>query len=136
MKAFHRHVCCFFEILLGCTWDPEMLHIDGIAASGKLGVLTFLSAFFAAIEPQMRGSLHLHCLLHLLGFSSPQALLDKFLNLLPLPEARLWVWVKSICFTSIEAIPPFLGVSEHRGMLQSLQPLPYSRNQLEMLTPT
>ena len=72
VKAFHQHLRLFFDLLLGCTWDPQKLHCDGIAAKGTPSLLSHILATFAVQEPQLRGSLHLHLLLHVCGFFSPQ----------------------------------------------------------------
>ena len=66
----------FFEVLLGCTWDPEKLPIDGVATTESPGLLSLILAFFGVQEPQMRGSLHLHLLLH----DNHQATRDRCLH--------------------------------------------------------
>ena len=72
VKAVDLHVRSFFAHLLGCTIDPARLAKDGIASDGVGGLVGDIFAAFGAVEPQMRGSLHIHMLLHILGFFSPQ----------------------------------------------------------------
>ena len=60
----------------------------------------------------MRGSLHIHMLIHVLGFASPQGLLRRFRGVLPQLTKSLWDWVKSISCTSVEALPTALGLPD------------------------
>ena len=109
VKAFDLHVRLFFEELLGCTIDPSDLAVDGIASKGDGGILGDLFAAFGAVEPQLRGSLHIHMLLHMCGFITPQDLLRRFHNRWAELREMLWRWVKSVSFTSVEALPRYLG---------------------------
>ena len=74
----------------------------------------------------MRGSLHIHLLLHLLAFQSPQDLLCHFEQNWKKLEECLWSWTKSILFTSIEALPTYLQEPGVSAKLPELQPLPYT----------
>ena len=78
VRAFHAHVHSFFEQCLGCSCTPDQLHPDGIAARAGASLFGDVFAAFGAIEPQMRGSLHIHLLLHLLAFQTPQDLFRRF----------------------------------------------------------
>ena len=78
VRAFHAHVHSFFEQCLGCSCTPEDLHEDGIASNAGATLFGDVFAAFGAIEPQMRGSLHIHLLLHLLAFQTPQELFRRF----------------------------------------------------------
>ena len=60
VRAFHAHL--LFQCLLGCTACPSNLACDGLAATGNLSILGPISAILGAVEPQMRGSLHIHML--------------------------------------------------------------------------
>ena len=133
VKAFDLHIRFFFEHLLGCTIDPAKLNSDGVAATGNTGVLGDVFAAYGAVEPQMRGSLHIHMLIHMLGFTSPQKLVEAFQCNWQSIQVRLRSWIESICFTSIEALPKALGLPEPAEALRALRPLPYTSLQREHL---
>ena len=102
------------------------MHLDGIASKAGATLFGDVFAAFGAIEPQMRGSLHTHLLLHLLAFQTPQELFRRFHQNWKELEACLWRWTKSILFTSIEALPAYLDEPAVLATLQELQPLPYT----------
>ena len=81
----------------------------------------------------MRGSLHMHMLLHILGFVTPQQLLARCPDHWDKLQHRLREWVESICFTSVEALPRYLGLSDRKSALKRLRPLPYTERQKEEL---
>ena len=134
VKAFQAHVQLFFAELLGCACSPAQLHSDGIAAcTGAGGLLGDVMAAYGSVEPQMRGSLHMHMLLHILGFVTPQQLLARCPDHWDKLQHRLREWVESICFTSVEALPRYLGLSDRKSALKRLRPLPYTERQKEEL---
>ena len=126
VRAFHAHVHSFFEQCLGCSCSPDDLHLDGIASKAGATLVGDVFAAFGAIEPQMRGSLHIHLLLHLLAFQTPQDLFRRFHQNWKKLEECLWSWTQSILFTSVEALPTFLQEPAVSARLQELQPLPYT----------
>lgn len=135
VQAFHMHVAAFMQTLLDvCTSSPN-LHADGIASTNGRGIFGPLSAAFGSIEPQQRGSLHIHFLLFCYSFRTPAALLDNFIDNLALLEKSLWDWVRSIVATSFEAIPPMLGLSASAttSILQQLRPLPYADSNIQAM---
>lgn len=134
VQAFHLHVRLFLEILLDVNASATHLEPDGIASSTVRGILTPLSGAFGSIEPQQRGSLHIHFLLFCYGFHSPQTLLRRFATQLPLLESRLWAWVQSIVATAFEAVPRMFALDA--DALRSLRPFPYSDQNLRVMHPS
>ena len=123
-RAFYQHVRHFAADLLCCTIDPRDLDADNLAATGCRGIFGPVAAFFGAVEPQLRGSLHIHILLYLHGFGSPQAL-ARFEQSRPLLEAALAAWVQSILQTSVEQVADTWCLNPDAA-LACLRPLPYS----------
>ena len=134
VQAFHLHVRLFLEILLDVNASATHLEPDGIASSTVRGILTPLSGAFGSIEPQQRGSLHIHFLLFCYGFHSPQTLLRRFATQLPLLESRLWAWVQSIVATAFEAVPRMFALDA--DALRSRRPFPYSDQNLRVMHPS
>ena len=128
VQAFHLHVAAFMQKLLDVCTSASTLPPDGIASSTGTGIFGPLTAAFGSIEPQQRGSLHIHFLLFAYNFRTPGALVTRFMDNLPLLEEGLWRWIRSIVCTSFEAIPPLLGLTAAAttSALQQLRPLPYA----------
>lgn len=83
-----------------------------------------LSSAFGSIEPQQRGSLHIHFLFFSYAFDNPETLVRRFADQLPLLETRLWQRIQSLVVTAFEAVPPFFDLPVSH--LARLRPLPYS----------
>lgn len=133
-RAFHRHVSLFLTHLLDCNAIPEDLPADGCAVQSVGGILGSVAAFYGVTEPQLRGSLHVHMLLHLYAFTSPALFIAKLESQLPQFVRNLLDWVASCVQTSVEALPTLWGqTAQHVPLLQHLQPLPYSQRQRERL---
>ena len=124
-RAFHAHVLAFFAHLAGCTIDPAKLALDGVAAGDNEGIFGDCAAAFGSVEPQLRGSLHIHVHLHLYAFTHPQDIADRFASNFEKFKTGILAWVSSITFTSVEALPTFLGL-EPSGDLSTLRTLPYT----------
>ena len=134
VEAFHLHINTFLRQLLDISPDSHDLPSDGTASLHGQGLFGPIQAAFGAIEPQQRGSLHIHWVIFLAGFQSPQALLHRFCENLPLLESCLWKWVNSILATSFEHVPSMLGLP--LNLLKGLRPLPYSDENLRLMHPT
>eukprot|EP00435_Cladocopium_sp_Y103_P038944 s2393_g10.t1 len=134
VEAFHTHVNAFLQTLLDVPSSSQHLPADGIASRHGNGIFGPLSAIFGSIEPQQRGSLHIHFLLFCYGFHSPQSLIQQFSANLQHLEARLWSWIRSIVVTAFEAIPSIFGLPT--SSLQQLRPLPYSDANMMLMHPT
>ncbi len=80
VRAFHAHVRTLFQTLLRCAVHPAALAPDGIASDTLPGVFGPVASYYGAVEPQLRGSLHIHMILYIYGFESPQALMQRFEN--------------------------------------------------------
>ena len=126
-RAFHVHVVLFLTHLLGCQAPSSFPSFAHLSHSPLEGVLGHVSAYYGVTEPQNRCSLHIHFLLHLTGFVSPQALLHRFADHLPELSAALLQWAASLQHTSIEALPNILAMPQTAHTLSHLQPLPFSR---------
>lgn len=131
-RSFYKHIQSFATDLLACSTAPQQLHADGIAATNHIGIFGPLSAFFGAVEAQLRGSLHIHMILYMYGFNNPQSFVQRFQSSQTTFEARLWAWVNSIMQTSLEAMADFWAPDPDLA-LERLQPLPYTPEQIERL---
>ena len=133
-RAFHRHVELFLAELLDCHLPADKKSPDGLAVISHGGILGPVAAYFGVTEPQLRGSLHLHMLLHLYAFSTPSAFAAQLQNAMPLLAQRLTEWASTLVSTSLEALPRVWNLpgtpSSH---FESLQPLPYSKHQLQRI---
>ena len=125
VRAFYAHVRHFATDLLCCTTDASQLAADGLASTCSAGIFGPLAAFFGSVEPQLRGSLHIHMLLYIYGFNSPQSLLDRFASCQSLLEQSLAAWVKSILQTSVEYVADTWSLQPDAA-LAALRPLPYN----------
>lgn len=133
-RAFHRHVELFLAELLDSHLPADKKSPDGLAVISHGGILGPVAAYFGVTEPQLRGSLHLHMLLHLYAFSTPSAFAAQLQNAMPLLAQRLTAWASTLVSTSLEALPRVWNLpgapSSH---FESLQPLPYSKHQLQRI---
>ena len=109
-----------------------MLAVDNLASTSSSGIFGPIAAFFGAVEPQLRGSLHVHMLLYIYGFNSPQSLLERFKATQPLLEKRLAAWVESILQTSVEQVAD-TWAPQPDAALAMLRPLPYNDWQKDAL---
>lgn len=131
VEAFHIHVATFLEELVDVPTTAAQLASDGVASSTGRGIFGPLTAAFGSIEPQQRGSLHIHFLFFCYGFQEPSSLLERFRQQLDLLQSRLWKWIQSVVVTAFEAIPPILHVPD--TCLSQLRPLPYSDTNMRLM---
>lgn len=128
-RAFYLHVRTFASALLACVSDSTDLNLDNLASLGHHGIFGPLAAFFGAVEPQLRGSLHLHMVLYVYGFNNPQSLVERFSLHWSSLEHSLSTWIDSICQTSVESVAAFWA-ADPAAALATLQPLPYTDQQI------
>ena len=100
-RTFHYTVRLVIETLVGCT-KPGAPFPDGIPARVVPGVFGHVSGYLGVVEPQMRKALHIHMLIQLHGFSHPADLVTS--GTLAAVFCRIWHFVASICFRSVEAL--------------------------------
>ena len=131
-QAFHLHVSLFLAELLGCPCSTAPPSTPRTVE----GIFGHVDAFYGVTEPQNRGSLHLHILVHLSSFTSPQRLIERFRSCLPLLSERLLQWAASMQHTSLEALPPAFLTPAATETLRCLQPLPFSRAHRHALGPS
>ena len=105
--------------LTPATWMPTILQLQ---AAVEFLVLSLL--FLVPSSLSYEGSLHIHILLYLHGFGSPQAL-ARFEQSRPLLEAALAAWVQSILQTSVEQVADTWCLNPDAA-LACLRPLPYN----------
>ena len=67
------------------------------------------------------------------GLCDTTRLAGKVFESLACPQTRLRSWVESISFTSVETLPTYLGIGNRKSALAPLRPLPYTRQQHDML---
>ena len=128
-RAFYQHVRAFAGTLLSCVSDASALPLDNLASLGQHGIFGPIAAFFGAVEPQLRGSLHIHMVLYIYGFNNPQSLVQRFSETWPSLEKSLSSWIDSITQSSVESVAAFWA-SDPAVALASLQPLPYTDQQI------
>ena len=131
--AFHHHVQLFLVELLGCSKQGE-LHLDGVASAHGTGALGPIAGYYGVTEPQLRGSLHVHMLVHLYACSTPAAFARHFIDGVDRFRTRLVSWMESLVSTAVEAVPRSLGMPEAISLLHHLQPLPFSTAQQQLLS--
>ena len=132
-RAFHEHVQFFFEHLLGCC-PLDGPSCDGISSADGRGVLGPVAAYFGVTEPQLRGSLHIHILIHLYSFSTPAAFCNQIEQNLRSFATRLLDWASSLLCTSLESVAVSLPSSTPAAeLLRHLQPLPYAKLHQDLL---
>ena len=129
-RAFHAHVHAFFSDLLHCS---KACAPDGLPAMDAAGIFGPIAGYYAVTGPQMRGSLHLHMLLHLYGFATPAAFLRAFSESLPQLKEKLLQWTQTILSTALESVPVSLGCPDAAQRLKHLQALPYSSRHAALL---
>ena len=94
------------DALLGCG-KPFTSYADGIPAHAVPGIFGHISGYLGVVEPQMRKALHIHMLVQLLGFAHPEDLITS--GSLASVFRRVWHYVASICFKSVEGFAAYLG---------------------------
>ena len=130
--AFHRHVKLFLVHLLGCNFNA--VPADGVASSNAGGVFGPVAGYYGVTEPQLRGSLRVHLLVHLYAFSSPEAMLAQLQDNLPLLAEQLLRWASSLMAASLEGVATNITTDEGaQAILSSLQPLPWSARHRQTL---
>ena len=81
-------------------------------------MISFVKGYLGIVEPQMRFTEHVHMLVQLMGFSGPrdffrgQNFADTF--------RRVWAFMASITFRSLEGVARYLGTGAANVELQRL----------------
>ena len=99
--TFRRTLTELFNVAEPANHKPKRQHVDGIPARCEPGLLGYVAGYLGIVEPQMRLTEHLHMLVQVLGFTSPQHLFaaGAFQDIF----RRTWAYFASVCFTSQEA---------------------------------
>ena len=96
-------------------------------------MISFIKGFLGIVEPQMRFTEHVHMLVQLMGFSGPrdffrgQNFADSF--------RRVWAFVASITFRSLEGVARYLGTGAACAELQRLPLMRLAKSQQMSLGP-
>ena len=128
-RFFYTFIRLIIRYLFGCSFSPKDLSADGVAGAEPEGCFGVTSCWAAVVEPQMRKSLHLHGLTNLIGFRTPERLRQKFENGFDETVKKLWLWVASIHFESIEAFADACDVESATAELQKAPLIPITRKQ-------
>ena len=96
-------------------------------------MIGFIKGYLGIVEPQMRFTEHAHMLVQLMGFSGlrdffrGQNFADSF--------RRVWAFVASITFRSLEGVARYLGTGAACAELQRLPLMRLAKSQQESLGP-
>ena len=96
-------------------------------------MISFVKGYLGIVEPQMRFTEHVHMLVRLMGFSGPrdffrgQNFADSF--------RRVWAFVASITFRSLEGVARYLGTGAACAELQRLPLMRLAKSQQMSLGP-
>jgi hypothetical protein len=129
-RCFHYTVRLVIETLFNCA-RPGAPHPDGVAANTLPGIFGHVSGYFGVVEPQMRKALHIHMLIQLHGFGNPEDLINS--GDIASLFRRMWHYVASICFRSVEGFAAYTNEASAMDKLKSLPLLPLSNKQLAYL---
>ena len=121
VRAFHKIISLVFETILGAPLSQcrdlsrsihqlgcLLSHPDGIASFGRGGAFSDLAGYYGAIEAQLRGSLHIHILLWILGFRRPEQLREFLAENWLAIQDRFWLWARATIFNSFEDLSAYL----------------------------
>ena len=121
-KAVHSTFRMTLEILFNCcapaNCKSKACFADGYPCKCEPGALGYLLGYLGVIEPQMRLTEHMHALMQVLGFRHPRDFFrgDRFVNMF----RRIWAYVASITFRSLEGFARYLGTGVASGTLREL----------------
>ena len=132
-RAFHHHVTELLRRLLCCHASIDDVGPDGFACANVHGILGPVAAFYGVTEPQLRGSLHVHMLVHLYACPSPHVLETRLRETLPRLQADLLAWATSLSATALEQLPEAWNEPQSQATFMQMKPLPYSAAQKRKL---
>ena len=99
-RAFHEHISLCLVHLRGCA-PMASTPADGIASLNGTGVLGPVATYYGVTGPQLRGSLHIHILIHLYSVTTHAAFLTQIETNLHDFGAKLLAWASSLLATSL-----------------------------------
>lgn len=129
-RCFHYTVRLVIETLFSCT-TPGEPYPDGIPAHVVPGVFGHIAGYLGVVEPQMRKALHIHMLIQLHGFSHPADLISS--GKLADVFRRIWSYVASICFRSVEGFAAYLNEPAALEILKEKPMLPVTPKQTALI---
>ena len=112
-QAVHQTFRMVIEILFNCcppaNCENHALSADGYPCKCEPGMVGYLLGYLGLVEPQMRFTEHMHMLLQVLGFTHPRDFFQgrRFVDTF----RRVWAFVASITFRSLESFAHFLGTA-------------------------
>ena len=137
-RNFHYTVKMVLDKLFNCVASGKPFP-DGIAGRCEPGVFGHVAGFLGVVEPQMRKALHMHMLVKLHGFSDPCELFGAGSEDTVEPSTlkaiarKLFVFLSSICFRSVEGFAEYLGEPAGRTALQQQPLIPVTAKQRGMI---
>ena len=95
-----------------------MVFADGFPCRCEPGLIGYVTHYFGIVEPQMRFTEHIHMLMQVLGFTHPRDFFQgrRFVETF----RRVWAYVASLTFRSLEGFARYLGTNAASEALQSL----------------
>ena len=118
------------DTLFSCA-EPFAPYPDSMPAHAVPGIFGHVAGYLGVVEPQMRKALHIHFLVQLHGFSHPQDLITS--GGLADIFRRIWHFVASICFRSVEGFAAYLGEPAAMEALREKPLLPITPKQRGMI---
>ena len=137
-KAVHRTFMLTIKYLFNCCSPAtgktkRKCFPDGFPCKCEPGMISFVKGYLGIVEPQMRFTEHVHMLVQVMGFSGPrdffrgQNFADSF--------RRVWAFVASITFRSLEGVARYLGTGAACAELQRLPLMRLAKSQQASLGP-
>ena len=128
--CFHYTVRLVIDTLFSCS-APGVPYPDGCPAHVVPGVFGHIAGYLGVVEPQMRKALHIHMLIQLHGFSHPNDLFngDTLVNAF----RRIWHYVASIFFRSVEGFAAYTCEASAKEVLRSKPIIPLKPKQRGMI---
>ena len=138
-RAVHHTFRATMELLFNCctpmTCKPRAraLFADGHPCRCEPGLVGYVLGYFGVVEPQMRFTEHMHMLIQVLGFSHPRDFFQgrRFVDIF----RRVWAYVASITFRSLEGFAQHLGTGSAMERLRQLPLMTAVASQQEQLGP-
>ena len=134
-KAVHRTFRMTLELLFNCSTPANCkknaLYADGHPCRCEPGLIGYILGYIGMVEPQMRFTEHIHMLMQVLGFSHPRDFFRgrRFVDMF----RRVWAFVASISFRSLEGLARSLGSDSAMTYLQKAPLMTLSKSQLNQV---
>eukprot|EP00973_Karenia_brevis_P078086 10845900-Karenia_brevis.AAC.1 len=117
-QTFRLTLNCLFNCCLPANVQTKALYPDGHPCRCEPGMIGYVLGYLGMVEPQMRFTEHMHMLMQVLGFRHPEDFFQgrRFVDTF----RRVWAFVASITFRSLEGVARYLGSGSATRALQQL----------------